>query len=257
MSIPRQPTPEAAEVRERFRLMRAAPPGSDQRRELRESLATQHLGLVRAVALRFRDRGESVDDLVQVGSVGLLKAIDRFDPEHGAAFSSFALPTISGEIKRHFRDHTWAVRVPRRLQELRLALTSRTEDLRQQLGRSPTVAELAADLSVGSEDVLEALEAADAYTAVPLDAPIDTDGATAADRLGGLDLGLLRVEDREALAPVLDALPDRERQVLHLRFVENRTQSEIATEVGVSQMHVSRILARTLATLRQALVQPA
>lgn len=249
-----QPGNEAAAVAERFRRMRATA-GTPEAARLRDQLIADHLPLVRAVAFRFADRGEALDDLIQVGSLGLVKAVDRYDPEHGAAFSSFAVPTILGEIKRYFRDHTWAVRVPRRLQELRGRISRATPELQQRLGRSPTVAELAAELEVTGDEVLEALEAADAYQALPLDAPAGQDGLTTAERVGDFDLGIQRIEDREALRPLLAALPAREREILRLRFVENATQSQIAEQIGVSQMHVSRLLAGTLAQLRTGLGQ--
>jgi RNA polymerase sigma-B factor len=261
MSIPDQPGAEqraaqAAAVADRFRAWHAAPPDSAEAASLRDALIADHLPLVRAVVHRFADRGEPIDDLVQVGSLGLVKAVDRYDPEFGAAFSSFAVPTILGEVKRHFRDHTWSVRVPRRLQELRLALARTTPELQQQLGRSPTVAELAAAIGTSAEEVLEAMEAADAYQAMPLDVPAAADGLSAGDRLGELDLGIQRVEDREALRPLLAELPEREREILRMRFIDNATQSQIADAIGVSQMHVSRLLARTLEQLRESLAQP-
>lgn len=214
-----------------------------------------HLPLVEHLARRFRDRGESHDDLVQVGTIGLIKAVDRFDPERGVEFSTYATPTIVGEIKRHFRDRGWAIRVPRRLQEMRLALTRATAELTQSTGRSPTVRELAAHLGVSEDEVLEGLESAQAYATASLDSGSDDPDAPAlADTLGADDAALEGVEYRESLRPLLAALPERERRIIVLRFFRNMTQSQIAEEVGISQMHVSRLLARSLAQLRTGLL---
>lgn len=237
--------------------MASLPADDEQRRLLRDQLVEMHLPLVEHLARRFQHRGEPLDDLIQVATIGLIKSLDRFDPERGVEFSTYATPTILGEIKRHFRDKSWAVRVPRQLQEMRLALTTATADLGQTLGRSPTVAELAAHLGATEEDVLEGLEAANAYSTISLDAPSgdgsEEDAPTLADTLGGDDLSLEGVEDRESLRPLLAELPARERRILVLRFFGNLTQSQIAEEIGISQMHVSRLLARTLAQLRERL----
>lgn len=227
-----------------------------RRAELRDELVTTHLPLVHHLARRFRDRGEPHDDLVQVGTIGLIKAVDRFDPDRGVEFSTYATPTILGEIKRHFRDKGWSVRVPRRLQELRMSITRATADLTQELGRSPTVKELADRLDLPEDDVLEALDAAQSYSTFSIDATgggAEDDGAALVDTLGTDDSALANVEYRETLRPLLAALPDRERQIVLLRFFHNRTQSQIAQEVGVSQMHVSRLLGKALATLRGAM----
>ncbi|MEZ5114858.1 MAG: RNA polymerase sigma factor SigF [Candidatus Nanopelagicales bacterium] len=236
----------------------ALPEDDPRRREVRDTLVTMHLPLVEYLARRFRDRGESHDDLVQVGTIGLIKAVDRFDPERGVEFSTYATPTIVGEIKRHFRDRGWAVRVPRRLQELRMALTRANGELSQTLGRSPTVRELAEHLGISEEEVLEGLESAQAYATTSLDAASggdDGDDSPAlADTLGGEDEALEGVEYREALKPLLAALPERERRIILLRFFHNKTQSQIAEEIGISQMHVSRLLAKSLAQLRTGLV---
>lgn len=226
-----------------------------RRRDVRDTLVTMHLPLVEHLARRFRDRGEAHEDLVQVGTIGLIKAVDRFDLERGVEFSTYATPTIVGEIKRHFRDRGWAIRVPRRLQEMRLMLNRGTAELNQQLGRSPTVAELAAHLGVTEDEVLEGLESAQAYATTTLDGGDDSDeGASVAATLGDIDKALEGVENRETLRPLLSALPEREQRILVLRFFENRTQAEIAREVGLSQMHVSRLLARTLAELRRQML---
>ena len=198
------------------------------------------------LARRFRNRGEWLDDLTQVATIGLIKSIDRFDLERGVEFSTYATPTIVGEIKRHFRDKGWAVRVPRRLQELKLALAKAIGELAQNLGRAPTVAELAGHLQMSEEEVLEGLESANAYSTVSLDAPDsgDDDAPAVAESLGMVDEALEGVEYRESLKPLLEQLPPREKRILLLRFFGNMTQSQIATELGISQMHVSRLLAQ-------------
>jgi RNA polymerase sigma-B factor len=231
-------------------------PDDPARQPLRDALVEGHLPLVEYLARRFAGRGEPLDDLVQVATIGLIKAIDRFDPERGVEFSTYATPTIAGEIKRHFRDKGWAVRVPRRLQELKLALTRATSDLTQELNRAPTVAELAKHLKLSEEEILEGLESAHAYSTVSLDAPDsdDDDGPAVADSLGMVDDALEGVEYRESLKPLLEALPPREKRILVLRFFGGMTQSQIAAELGISQMHVSRLLARTLAKLREGLL---
>ena len=222
----------------------------------RDELVTLHVPLVQYLARRFRDRGEPLEDLVQVGTIGLIKAVDRFDPERGVEFSTYATPTIVGEIKRHFRDKGWSVRVPRRLQELRLSIGQATAELSQKTGRAPTVAELAAHLGIAEDEVIEGLEGAQAYTATSLDTPIgeDDDAQVLADRLGDDDPALETIEYRESLKPLLASLPSRERRILALRFFHGMTQSQIAEEIGVSQMHVSRLLAKSLDTLRAGLL---
>ncbi|MGH3383501.1 MAG: RNA polymerase sigma factor SigF [Nocardioidaceae bacterium] len=222
---------------------------------IRNELVQLHLPLVDHLARRFRNRGEPLDDLVQVGSIGLIKSVDRFDPERQVEFSTYATPTIVGEIKRYFRDKGWSIRVPRRLQELRLSLSTATADLTQELGRAPTVAEIAERLDVGEDDVLEGLESANAYSTLSLDAPEpgDTDGPSMAAALGTEDDALEGVEYRESLKPLLAQLEPREKRILMLRFFKGMTQSQIAADVGISQMHVSRVLARTLAQLREGL----
>ncbi|MFL6241243.1 MAG: RNA polymerase sigma factor SigF [Actinomycetes bacterium] len=250
-------SPDRAHARELFVELANRPEGDPTRARMRDELVAMHMPLVEYLARRFRNRGEPLDDLVQVATIGLIKSIDRFDTERGVEFSTYATPTIVGEIKRHFRDKGWAIRVPRRLQELKLALTKTTGELSQQLGRSPTVAELAERLGMSEEEVLEGLESANAYAAVSLDAPEGTDegGGAVSDTLGEYDEALDRVEYREALKPLLDELPVREKKILMLRFFGNMTQSQIATQLGISQMHVSRLLARTLAQLREGLLR--
>ena len=246
---------DRAYARELFGQLAALPEDDPQRQRVRDELVEMHLALVEYLARRFRNRGEPLDDLVQVATIGLIKSVDRFDLERGVEFSTYATPTIVGEIKRHFRDKGWAIRVPRRLQELKLALTKATSDLSQKNGRAPTVAELAQHLGMSEEDILEGLESANAYSAVSLDAPDtgDDDSPAVADSLGTTDDSLEGVEYRESLKPLLEKLPPREKKILLLRFFGNMTQSQIAAELGISQMHVSRLLARTLAQLRDGL----
>ncbi|MGW0366078.1 RNA polymerase sigma factor SigF [Streptomyces sp. NPDC002990] len=242
-------------ARSLFIELRAMPEGSLERAELRNRLVRMHLPLVEHLARRFRNRGEPLDDLTQVATIGLIKSVDRFDPDRGVEFSTYATPTVVGEIKRHFRDKGWAVRVPRRLQELRLSLTTATAELSQQHGRSPTVHELAERLGISEEEVLEGLESANAYSTLSLDVPdTDDESPAVADTLGAEDEALEGVEYRESLKPLLEGLPPREKRILLLRFFGNMTQSQIAQEVGISQMHVSRLLARTLAQLREKLL---
>jgi RNA polymerase sigma-B factor len=244
-------------TRELFIELQGAPEGDPRRQQARDSLVEQHLPLVEHLARRFRNRGEPYDDLVQVATIGLIKSVDRFDLGRGVEFSTYATPTIVGEIKRHFRDKGWAVRVPRRLQELRLSMASATSELSQKQGRSPTVSELAAHMKITDEEVLEGLESANAYSTLSLDAGDSGSGdepMPVADTLGSEDEGLEGVEYRESLKPMLEQLPPREKKILMLRFFKNMTQSEIAEEIGISQMHVSRLLARTLAQLREGLL---
>lgn len=226
-------------------------------RKLRNELVEANRDLAMRAARRFANRGEPLDDLVQVAMVGLLKSVERFDPGRGLAFSSFAMPTITGEIKRHFRDRTWSIRVPRRTQETRLALGANSERLQQDLGRPPTVAELAEAMGVGTDDVIEALEAGSAYRPTSISAPVsDHDGGTREleSTLGSDPTD--RMNDNLALAELMERLPERERMILQLRFFEDLTQSEIATRLEISQMHVSRLLRRTLLELREQLERP-
>jgi len=247
--------PDRARARELFERINQLPAGSPERERIRGQLVELHLPLVEYLARRFRNRGEWLDDLTQVATIGLIKSIDRFDLERGVEFSTYATPTIVGEIKRHFRDKGWAVRVPRRLQELKLSLTKAIGELAQREGRAPTVSELAAHLQMSEEEVLEGLESANAYSTVSLDAPDsgDEDAPAVADSLGIVDEALEGVEYRESLKPLLERLPPREKKILLLRFFGNLTQSQIAAELGISQMHVSRLLARTLTQLRDGL----
>lgn len=245
--------PDRERTRQLFAELQRADPTSPEWQAARDELVALHMPLVHYLARRFAGRGEPADDLAQIGTIGLLQAIDRFEPDRGLEFSTFATPNIAGEIKRHFRDRGWMVRVPRRLQELQSELAAGIAELSQRLGRSPTVAELAAHISISEEEVIEATESARAYSAVPIDVPSASTGRTIADTLVESDDPLSHVELRHALRPVLAGLPPRERTALVLRFVENKTQSEIAEVLGISQVHVSRLLTKTLAELRDKL----
>ena len=232
---------------------------TEESARLRSELVELHLPLAEYLARRFGNRGEPHEDLVQVATIGLIKAIDRFDLERQVAFSTYATPTIVGEIKRHFRDRGWTIRVPRRLQEIQAVINQAVSDLGQELGRSPTVAELATRVGMSEEEILEGLESANAYSPLSLDAP-DPNGEVGAviEQLGDYDDALDAVVDRETVKPLLDQLDARSKRILLLRFFRNMTQSQIAEELGISQMHVSRLLSRTLADLRKALEdQPA
>jgi RNA polymerase sigma-B factor len=223
--------------------------------EARSELVARTLPLARTLARRYANKGEALDDLEQVAALGLVKAIERFDLDREVRFTTFAVPTIAGEIKRHFRDRGWMVRVPREVQELSARLAIQRERLTRELGRSPTVAELARAAEAGIEQVLEALAAADAYRALSLDEPMG-DGLGALESIGSDDDGFERVEQRHMLRAGLTHLPAREREILHLRFYEGLTQREIARRVGVSQMHVSRLIRRSIESLRESLVTP-
>ncbi|KLJ03346.1 RNA polymerase sigma factor SigF [Streptomyces albidoflavus] len=222
---------------------------------VRNTLVELNLALVKFAASRFRSRSEPMEDIIQVGTIGLIKAIDRFELSRGVEFPTFAMPTIIGEIKRFFRDTSWSVRVPRRLQELRLDLAKAGDELAQKLDRAPTVRELADRLGLSQEEVVEGMAASNAYTASSLDAQPeedDSEGALA-DRIGYEDHGIEGIEYVESLKPLIAELPARDRRILSLRFTANMTQSEIGEELGISQMHVSRLLTRTLNRLRKGL----
>ena len=221
-------------------------------RELRDELINSHLWLAEQLARRFANRNEPLDDLVQAASIGLIKAVEGFRPDLGFEFSAYATKTIIGELKRHFRDHGWSVRAPRRIQELYLNLAPTVEELSQRLGRAPTVQELAQETIASEEEVLEALEAGHAYRSASLDSP-GPEGETLGNRLGTEDADFDKAIDRSVLLPYLAALPERERLIVRLRFVDDLTQSEIAERIGLSQMHVSRLLARSLAFLRSSI----
>jgi RNA polymerase sigma-B factor len=217
----------------------------------REQALVELMPLVRALASRYAGRGEPLEDLVQVGSIGLIKAVDRFDVDRGVDFASYAVPTIVGEIRRHFRDKAWAMHVPRRLKELSLRLSRTLDQLTTELGRSPTIAELAAAAGVEEEDAIDALDSMNAYSTRSLHAPFDDDSDDSlSEKLGTDELGYAEVEDGAIVDAGLDALDARERQIVELRFFHELTQSQIASEIGISQMHVSRLLRRALATMR-------
>ncbi|MDR8411771.1 SigB/SigF/SigG family RNA polymerase sigma factor [Nonomuraea sp. 3-1Str] len=226
------------------------------RERLRERIVEMHRPLAMEIARRYRYRGEPLEDLLQAAYVGLMKAINGFDPTLGHAFRGYAVVTMTGEVKRHFRDRTWAIRVPRLYQERRSELNRLVADLSQTLGRSPTVAELAAKMNISEEDVLLTLDASAAYSTLSLDAPLgtDDDAASLGDVIPEDDDTLSTMLDREAVKPLIDALPSREKHILLLRFFGNMTQAEIAAEFGISQMHVSRILRKVLDQLRAELV---
>jgi RNA polymerase sigma-B factor len=217
----------------------------------RERALVELMPLVRALASRYAGRGEPLEDLVQVGSIGLIKAVDRFDVDRGVDFASYAVPTIVGEIRRHFRDKAWAMHVPRRLKELSLRLSRTLDQLTTELGRSPTLAELAAAAGVEEEEAIDALDSMNAYSTRSLHAPFDDDSDDSlSEKLGTDELGYAEVEDGTIVAAGLAALDERERQIVELRFFQELTQSQIASEIGISQMHVSRLLRRALATMR-------
>ncbi|MEU2335153.1 RNA polymerase sigma factor SigF [Streptomyces sp. NPDC006654] len=232
--------------------------GTPEYQYARGTLIEMNMSLVRYAAGRFRSRGpEEMEDIVQVGMIGLIKAIDRFELSREAEFTSFAIPYIVGEIKRFFRDTTWAVHVPRRLQEARVQLARATEELQSRLGRLPTDRELAELMSLPEDEVREARLAANGYNSSSLDATIggSTDGeAVLQDFIGTEDAALELVEDFHSLAPLIAALDERDRQIIHMRFVEELTQAQIGERLGVSQMHVSRLLTRTLTHLRENLL---
>ena len=224
--------------------------------EAREQLVMSHMNLVRFLANKFKNRGEPIDDLIQVGYLGLLKAIDRFDPSRGLEFTTYATPTILGEIKRHFRDKGWSVRVPRRLQELSAKVNKATDALTTELQRAPTVDEIADYLEVTADEVLEALESSSAYSSVPLEAPgnLDADDAPSIiDRYAINDSDLEVTDDRLVLEEVLSTFGPREREVIDMRFIQGMTQIEIAKQLGISQVQVSRLLRRTLKKVQDKL----
>ncbi|MEU0133539.1 RNA polymerase sigma factor SigF [Streptomyces sp. NPDC006296] len=240
-----------------FTRLEALEEGTHEYAYVRNTLVELNLALVKFAASRFRTRSEPMEDIVQVGTIGLIKAIDRFELSRGVEFPTFAMPTIVGEIKRFFRDTSWSVRVPRRLQELRLDLAKAGDELSQKLDRAPTILELAERLGLSRDEVVEGMAASNAYTASSLDAKPDDQGdgneAALADRLGYEDHGLEGIEYIESLKPLIASLPLRDRTILSMRFVSNMTQSEIGEELGISQMHVSRLLTRTLVKLRRGL----
>lgn len=229
----------------------------DLRREkLRERIITGYLPLADHIARRYASRGIAKDDLVQVATVGLIHAVDRFDPERGIEFLSYAVPTVMGEVRRHFRDTAWPVRLPRRLQEMRMAIKSAGVHLSQTLGRPATAADLAERLGIPEAEVLEGLQAIQSFRSVSLDQPAVVDGAMPTETIGADDLALDLVDNLASLLPLLRRLPERERQILALRFFGEKTQSQIGMEIGLSQMHVSRLLRSTLLGLRKDMLTP-
>ncbi|MDC2957734.1 MULTISPECIES: RNA polymerase sigma factor SigF [Streptomyces] len=251
------PHDDAPDTAEAFRKLATLPPG-ERRDALRDKVVEAWLPMAERLAGRFRNRGESYEDLRQVAALGLVKAVDRYDPERGNAFESYAVPTITGEIKRHFRDHMWTLHVPRRVQDLRNRVRFATQDLTQTVsGRRPTVAEIAEHANMSEEDVLAGLEALESFTALSLDAelPGSEDGYSLSDSLGSSDPALDTVVDREAVAPRLAALPERERAILYMRFFGDMTQSRIAEHLGISQMHVSRLISRCCSRVREQVLE--
>ncbi|WP_433496859.1 SigB/SigF/SigG family RNA polymerase sigma factor [Sphaerimonospora sp. CA-214678] len=229
---------------------------AERRDRLRETVVEMHLPMARDIARRYLHRGEPMEDLLQAAYVGLMKAVNGFDPTLGHGFRGYAMVTMTGEVKRHFRDRTWAVRVPRLYQERRAELNRLVAEMTQELGRFPTVAELAKRMNISEEDMLLTMDASAAYSTLSLDAPIGADDGTAAlgDVIPDEDDALDVLVDREAVKPLIDLLPEREKNILLLRFYGNLTQAEIAAEFDISQMHVSRILRKTLDLLRAELV---
>ena len=257
---PSQVAPKDARVLSRlfFDELTRLEEGTPEYQYARNTLIEMNMSLVRFAAGRFRSRGpEEMEDIVQVGMIGLIKAIDRFELSREVEFTSFAIPYIVGEIKRFFRDTSWAVHVPRRLQEARVQLARATEELRSRLGRTPTVKELSELMSLSEEEVVEARLASNGYNSSSLDATIggSEDGESVlADFIGTDDAALELVEDFHALAPLIAGLDERDRQIIHMRFVDELTQAQIGEHLGVSQMHVSRLLSRTLARLREGML---
>ncbi|GGW41009.1 RNA polymerase sigma factor [Streptomyces lucensis JCM 4490] len=245
--------------RQFFRRLAELDEGTPEYQYARNTLIEMNMSLVRFAAGRFRSRGDDMEDIVQTGMIGLIKAIDRFELAREVEFTSFALPYIVGEIKRFFRDSTWAVHVPRRLQELRVELAKAREELSSRLDRDPTVAELATLMNLSAQQVVEAQLASNGYNSASLDAALTGDGpddgeAVLADFIGVEEEGLGLVEDLHALAPLMAELSDRDRRIIHLRFVEEATQAEIGERLGCSQMHVSRLIKRIISRLRQGML---
>ncbi|MBT2458728.1 SigB/SigF/SigG family RNA polymerase sigma factor [Streptomyces sp. ISL-86] len=262
---PREVAPADARELSRvfFRRLRELTEGTPEYQYVRNTLIEMNASLVQYAVRRFRGRGDGgdIEDIVQVGTIGLIKAIDRFDPARENEFSTLAMPYITGEIKRHFRDTTWAVRVPRRLQELRIDIAKAKEELTVLLDRSPTVADLAERLSLTEDEVIEGLVAANGHTSGSLDAPYAEHGEgpaenhTLADVMGEEEPAMELVEDVQTLAPLLEELTDRERSMLRMRFGQELTQAQIGAALGISQMQVSRLLTRILAHLRTSMLE--
>ncbi|MGW2835472.1 SigB/SigF/SigG family RNA polymerase sigma factor [Streptomyces sp. NPDC001286] len=249
---PHDDAPDTAAAFERL----AGLPDGPERKALRDELVQMWLPMAERIAVRFKGRGESLEDLYQVAALGLVKAVDHYDPARGHAFEAYAVPTITGEIKRHFRDHMWTLHVPRRVQDLRNRVRQAAKELSQTIpGRSPTVAEIALHTRLSQNEVRIGMEALECFSALSLDAEMPgTDGYALADAIGGPDPAYDVVVDRVAVAPCLQALPERERTILYLRFFRGMTQSRIAQQLGISQMHVSRLLSGCFAQLREELL---
>jgi RNA polymerase sigma-B factor len=249
------PHDDAPDTGEAFERLSALPDGPE-RQALRDDIVRAWLPMAERIAVRFRGRGETVEDLCQVAALGLVKAVDRYDPVRGNAFESYAVPTITGEIKRHFRDHMWTLHVPRRVQDLRNRVRAASKDLSQTVsGQGPTVAEIAEYAHLSEDEVRIGMEALDCFSTLSLDAELQgsDDGFSLGDALGGPDAGFDLVVDRESVKPYLQALPERERTILYLRFFGGMTQSRIAGRLGISQMHVSRLISACCDRLREEL----
>ncbi|MDQ0936242.1 SigB/SigF/SigG family RNA polymerase sigma factor [Streptomyces turgidiscabies] len=248
---PHDDAPDTAADFERLAVL----PEGPERDALRDELVRAWLPMSERIAIRFRGRGEALEDLYQVAAVGLVKAVDHYDPERGAAFEAYAVPTVTGEIKRHFRDHLWALHVPRRVQDLRNRVRSATKELSATVpGRPPTVAEIATYAELSESDVRTGMEALECFSVLSLEAELPrTDGYALADTVGGTDPGFDLIVDRTAVGPCLRALPERERTILYLRYFRGMTQSRIASQLGISQMHVSRLLSTCCARIREEL----
>ncbi|MZE78730.1 SigB/SigF/SigG family RNA polymerase sigma factor [Streptomyces xinghaiensis] len=247
----RHPHDDAPDTAEDFRRLSRMPDGPEKD-ALRQRVVSAWIPMAERLARQFRNRGESIEDLQQVAALGLVKAVMRYDPDRGTAFESFAVPTVVGEVKRHFRDHMWGLHVPRRVQELRNRVRVAYRELSTTLdGRGPSIREVAEHTGMSEEDVLLGMEALDSFTPLSLDAelPGSEDGYALVDTLGKAEPGFDRIVDREAIKPKLSRLPERERQILYMRFFCDMTQSRIAEQLGISQMHVSRLISRTCATL--------
>ncbi|MEU1462268.1 RNA polymerase sigma factor SigF [Streptomyces sp. NPDC005727] len=252
------PHDDAPDTGRSFERLASLPEGAE-RRTLRDELVRLWLPMAERIAVRFRGRGESLEDLYQVAALGLVKAVDHYDPARGRAFEAYAVPTITGEIKRHFRDHMWTLHVPRRVQDLRNRVRAALKELAQTTpGRAPTVTEIAAHTRLSEDEVRTGMEALECFSALSLDAEVaGTDGYALGDSLGSPDPGFDLVIDRAAVKPCLAALPERERTILYLRFFGGMTQSRIAEQLGISQMHVSRLLSGCFDRLREELLAEA
>ncbi|WP_329238449.1 SigB/SigF/SigG family RNA polymerase sigma factor [Streptomyces canus] len=255
----RQPHPhdDAPDTDKAFVRLAGLPDGPEHK-ALRDELVELWLPMAERIAVRFRGRGESLEDLYQVAALGLVKAVDHYDPARGSAFEAYAVPTVTGEIKRHFRDHMWTLHVPRRVQDLRNRVRQASKELAQTPGPAPTVAEIAERAQLTEDEVRTGAEALECFSALSLEAEMPgTDGYALGDALGGPDPGFDVVVDRVAVRPCLEALPERERTILYLRFFQGMTQSGIAEELGISQMHVSRLLSTCFAHLREEVLADA